>query len=289
METSCVDAIQALLKRNKHERIGANGFSTFSNHSFFVNGGIDFDLLEKKRIPPVFVPSPFKTNFDATHDLEELLLEEAPLEARAKHNRARVEPKPDASQQEKRAWTLYQTIEKKFEPFDYTVATFDAVSGGAGEDPLLDADGILTHDMLNLPLPPGQGNERRGLISRTPSTTFLDNRGTISPTLTTQLSMRALTASTSSAADGGVAIAPPLPDYAQRHTIGRTKTLSSSGFGESAVAAHDNSADAGEKAEKSKRVKKSLLGLLGKAKDGSGSKKGEAGVIGKGARAIVSD
>ena len=105
------------------DRIGANGFENFTSHPFFLP--IDFDKLEKKQVLPVFVPSSEKTNFDATYDLEELLLEEAPLEARARHQKPRPKLKPDASDQEKRAAQLHEMIEEYFEPFDYTQATFE--------------------------------------------------------------------------------------------------------------------------------------------------------------------
>ena len=71
------------------------------------------------------MPSSDKTNFDATYDLEELLLEEAPLEARARHQKPRPKLKPDATDQEKRSAQLHEMIEEYFEPFDYTHATFE--------------------------------------------------------------------------------------------------------------------------------------------------------------------
>lgn len=123
MDTSCVFAIRSLLCKKIHDRIGANGFENYKKHPFFIP--IDFDLLEKKQVPPVFIPSSEKTNFDATYDLEELLLEEAPLEARARHQKPRPKLKPDASDQEKRAAQLHELIEQYFEPFDYTQASFD--------------------------------------------------------------------------------------------------------------------------------------------------------------------
>lgn len=105
------------------DRIGASSFESFTSHPFFVP--IDFQKLERKQIPPVFVPSSEKTNFDATYDLEELLLEEAPLEARARHQKPRPKLKDSATEQEKRAAELYEMIERYFDPFDYTQATFE--------------------------------------------------------------------------------------------------------------------------------------------------------------------
>ena len=114
----CFHAISALLEKDRRKRIGAAGFDTFTDHAFFRK--LDFDLLEKKQIPPVFIPSSEKTNFDATYDLEELLLEEAPLEARARRQKPRMALKEDATEKEIRADELHRMIETLFEPFDYT-------------------------------------------------------------------------------------------------------------------------------------------------------------------------
>lgn len=72
----------------------------------------------------MFIPSSEKTNFDATYDLEELLLEEAPLEARARRQKPRERLKDDATEKEIREEELYLTIEREFQPFDYTVAAY---------------------------------------------------------------------------------------------------------------------------------------------------------------------
>lgn len=119
----CLHAISSLLEKNKNLRIGAAGFETFTDNPFFRE--IDFEALEAKEIEPVFCPSSEKTNFDATYDLEELLLEEAPLEARARKQKPRAELRDDATQQEIRADELHRMIETMFEPFNYTIAPND--------------------------------------------------------------------------------------------------------------------------------------------------------------------
>ncbi|KNG44843.1 rac-alpha serine threonine-protein kinase [Stemphylium lycopersici] len=116
----CLHAISSLLEKNRKKRIGAIGFDTFIDNPFFRP--IDFVALERREIEPVFVPSSDKTNFDATYDLEELLLEEAPLEARARRQKPREALKDDATEQEIRAEELHRMIETLFEPFNYTTA-----------------------------------------------------------------------------------------------------------------------------------------------------------------------
>lgn len=119
----CMDAVRSLLQADISRRIGALTYESFTNHPFFAD--IDFEALERKEIEPVFKPSSEKTNFDATYDLEELLLEEAPLEARARRQRPRERLKDDATAQEIREEELHKMIETLFEPFDYTTVAYD--------------------------------------------------------------------------------------------------------------------------------------------------------------------
>ena len=103
--------------------MGSVTFESFSDNPFFRP--IDFEALERKELEPVFVPSSEKTNFDATYDLEELLLEEAPLEARARRQKPREQLKDDASEKQIREDELYRLIENQFLPFDYTKAAYE--------------------------------------------------------------------------------------------------------------------------------------------------------------------
>ncbi|KAJ5773067.1 hypothetical protein N7457_007963 [Penicillium paradoxum] len=125
----CLRALGALMQKDRSQRIGAIGFETYTSHMFFAD--IDFDALERKQIPPVFRPSSDKTNFDATYDLEELLLEEAPLEARARRQKPRAELREDATAKEIRDDELHRLIETMFEPFDYTLTSYQGNAADA--------------------------------------------------------------------------------------------------------------------------------------------------------------
>lgn len=140
----CVSAMASLLEKNRSKRIGATGFNTFTNHPFFQK--LDFVALEKKDIFPIFVPSSEKANFDATYDLEELLLEEAPLEARARKQKPRAELREDATQREIRDDELHRMMETMFEPFDYTTVSYDVYVYSAASDIYL-----LTLGLVPLP------------------------------------------------------------------------------------------------------------------------------------------
>lgn len=130
----CMHAISSLLERDKTQRIGAASFESFTDNPFFRE--IDFEALERKEIEPIFRPSSEKTNFDATYDLEELLLEEAPLEARSRKQKPRAELRADATDQERRADELHRMVETMFEPFNYTTAPEQrSVSGPAKAGP----------------------------------------------------------------------------------------------------------------------------------------------------------
>lgn len=119
----CLHAISSLLEADPNHRIGSSTWQSFVDNPFFR--GFDFEALERKEIEPIFIPSSEKTNFDATYDLEELLLEEAPLEARARRQKPREPLKEDATEKEIKEEEMYKMIETNFKPFDYTAAAYD--------------------------------------------------------------------------------------------------------------------------------------------------------------------
>ncbi|GAP86790.1 putative AGC YANK protein kinase [Rosellinia necatrix] len=130
VSTDCVRAIRKALEPNPDVRLG-HTWEAFTKDPFFAM--IDFAMLEAKQIEPVFVPSADKTNFDATYDLEELLLEEAPLEARARRQKPRERLKDDATEKEIHEEELYRSIERDFHSFDYTVAAYKKITGAQGD------------------------------------------------------------------------------------------------------------------------------------------------------------
>ncbi|EMD38857.1 hypothetical protein CERSUDRAFT_112580 [Gelatoporia subvermispora B] len=91
-ETRCsrqgMHAIKAFLDRDPTKRLGCStngqGFEELRTDAWFV--GLDWDKLNAKALDPPFVPDSKKANFDASHELEELLLEDNPLKARQRKN-----------------------------------------------------------------------------------------------------------------------------------------------------------------------------------------------------------
>lgn len=177
----CLHAISSLLEKDKTQRIGSAGFDTFTDNPFFRE--LDFDALLAKEIEPIFCPSSEKTNFDATYDLEELLLEEAPLEARARKQKPRAELRDDATPQEIRADELHRMVETMFEPFNYTLvpenrdpaAEIDeaALAQAAVNDKTLPIDAVKQHDRDRSTPPPR--SQTPGNASRTRSSTRSEN------------------------------------------------------------------------------------------------------------------
>ncbi|RKP01217.1 hypothetical protein CXG81DRAFT_866, partial [Caulochytrium protostelioides] len=72
--------LRALIDRDPDKRLGATatgGHAVLQQHAFFRS--LPWPQVVSKQATPVFVPDSRKANFDATHELEELLLEDNPL------------------------------------------------------------------------------------------------------------------------------------------------------------------------------------------------------------------
>ncbi|ORX88040.1 hypothetical protein K493DRAFT_195296, partial [Basidiobolus meristosporus CBS 931.73] len=107
-----IDVIQGLCERNINQRLGCgeNGFTRLKAHPWFTD--IEWDKLLTKEAKPPFEPDSKHANFDATHELEELLLEENPLKARKRMDPSkRTKPLPKEM----------QAMEEKFLVYDYTL------------------------------------------------------------------------------------------------------------------------------------------------------------------------
>ncbi|KAI6044243.1 kinase-like domain-containing protein [Pisolithus marmoratus] len=83
-----IQAIKGFLDKDPSRRLACKsgeGFEELRRHPWFSR--IDWTALEAKAIPPPFTPDAKKANFDASHELEELLLEDNPLKAKTRKNR----------------------------------------------------------------------------------------------------------------------------------------------------------------------------------------------------------
>ncbi|KAG9312876.1 kinase-like domain-containing protein [Chiua virens] len=83
-----LQVIKGFLERDPAKRLACKlgeGFDELKNHPWFQS--IDWQTLESKELPPPFTPDSKKANFDASHELEELLLEDNPLKAKQRKQR----------------------------------------------------------------------------------------------------------------------------------------------------------------------------------------------------------
>lgn len=112
----CLDLISKLLNRSPFERLGCGpgGFDQFKAHPWFQ--GIQWSQLENKEATPPFTPSKKESNFDAVHELEELLLDGEPLRPRKRASKSTLSDAGTLSE----AARARQYLEEKFLPFDCT-------------------------------------------------------------------------------------------------------------------------------------------------------------------------
>ncbi|KAG8857622.1 hypothetical protein FRB96_005640 [Tulasnella sp. 330] len=104
-------ALSSLLERDPAKRLGCRpkgeGFEDLKKHPWFKS--IMWETLEDKEVISPFIPDSKKANFDATHELEELLLEDNPLKARKRNQNQ----DPNSLSAEQRQ------MEEQFTPYDF--------------------------------------------------------------------------------------------------------------------------------------------------------------------------
>ncbi|KAF9578392.1 hypothetical protein BGW38_005832 [Lunasporangiospora selenospora] len=107
----CLSAMRGFLTRDPNERLGVKGgMENIRQHPFFQAGTYQSNpenwwyMLETKQLTPKFQPSSDHVNFDATYDLEELLLDDEPLTYRSTRKRAqRMQKEKDKAMKEEYA------------------------------------------------------------------------------------------------------------------------------------------------------------------------------------------
>ncbi|KAJ1506580.1 hypothetical protein HMI54_002239 [Coelomomyces lativittatus] len=109
----CLDCISKLLIKDPNLRLGhgSDELLGFKSHPFFH--GMAWEKLIDLSYIPSFIPDPKKSNFDATHELEELLLEENPLKYKKRPVLKPGQQLPPMSKEMK-------LMEEEFLPFNYT-------------------------------------------------------------------------------------------------------------------------------------------------------------------------
>ncbi|KAH6582865.1 hypothetical protein BASA61_008276 [Batrachochytrium salamandrivorans] len=113
-----LDIIRQFVCRDTKQRLGTKemgGMDTLRAHPFFKI--FDWDLIESKTYPTPFVPDSKRANFDATHELEELLLEDRPLKAKPRKKKKEVidngEPETPLAKDQR-------AMEERFTVYDFS-------------------------------------------------------------------------------------------------------------------------------------------------------------------------
>lgn len=136
-----IQAIRGFLDRDYTRRLGCRpdgeGFKDVQDHPWFAE--LDWDALENKALQPPFVPDSKKANFDASHELEELLLEDNPL--KAKHRKQDISTMSPEMRQMEEQFTTYDfkaMRRRSYYPHNQeivTTMTASSSTGAAGSRP----------------------------------------------------------------------------------------------------------------------------------------------------------
>ncbi|KAI8093540.1 putative camp-dependent protein kinase [Halteromyces radiatus] len=118
-----IQVIKGLLTRDVSQRLGVGdqGFQDLKSHPWFKT--IQWQRLEAKQVEPPFIPDDKRANFDPTHELEEILLEDNPLKAKkrmAKKCGSNTDVSDKNNAYDAYSDPEYQVMEDKFLTFDYT-------------------------------------------------------------------------------------------------------------------------------------------------------------------------
>ncbi|KAI9472876.1 kinase-like domain-containing protein [Zychaea mexicana] len=126
VSSDAIDFVKGLLTRDINRRLGVKdkGFSQLVSHPWLRN--IQWELLESKQACPPFIPDSKRANFDPTHELEEILLEDNPLIVRKRNPKRSAASHANTSLRSQSINDLAessperQIMEEKFIVYDHT-------------------------------------------------------------------------------------------------------------------------------------------------------------------------
>ncbi|KAF8817588.1 kinase-like protein [Phlegmacium glaucopus] len=128
-----MQAVKGFLERDPAKRFGCKpqgeGFQELRRHPWFKS--IDWDTLESKEQTPPFTPDAKKANFDASHELEELLLEDNPLKAKArKANQDNLSVEMRQMEEQFTSYDFKKMQRRSYYPHNHLISTATATSSG---------------------------------------------------------------------------------------------------------------------------------------------------------------
>jgi len=167
--------LKQFLDRDCHRRLGCKprgeGFHELKRHPWFRP--IPWDSLATKELVSPFIPDSKKANFDATHELEELLLEDNPLKARKRNPNQDINNLSAEMRQMEEQFTSYDF--KRMQRRSYypqnsqlistvTAASSTAINSSRPTTPGLESDHniqIKRSDELVPPIPSRRGSAEK--------------------------------------------------------------------------------------------------------------------------------
>ncbi|KAK9456695.1 kinase-like domain-containing protein [Dipodascopsis uninucleata] len=120
LSSDIIAAVKGFLEPNASLRLGATGIDEVFSMPFFSQ--YDVIGLEKRMYSPVFVPPQNVSNFDMSHDIEEWLLEFAPLDGYGGGRSSRGGKSSRGNQDKSREQEMNRMIETMFPDYDYATA-----------------------------------------------------------------------------------------------------------------------------------------------------------------------
>lgn len=136
--SACKQFLRMSLTRDLAKRLSGSSQATncFRNHVWFA--GLDWEELKNKRLAPPFIPDNKHINFDPSHEIRELFLDEQPLRARKRQNQPTKVLTPEQQAMETRFtdydWTKAETTANPKKPSMPTSADYDCSTGGGYQD-----------------------------------------------------------------------------------------------------------------------------------------------------------
>lgn len=140
---AAMQTIRSLLERDPSKRLACKpngeGFTELKASAWFQP--IDWDVLDSKTLPPPFVPDSKKANFDASHELEELLLEDNPLKARTrKANQENFSPEMRQMEDQFTPYDFQKMKRKSYYPSNQLTTTQSSTALGSASRPVTPTD-----------------------------------------------------------------------------------------------------------------------------------------------------
>ncbi|KAI0793954.1 kinase-like protein [Fomes fomentarius] len=135
-----IQALKGFLERDPTRRLACKpngeGFDELRKHPWFSN--IDWNTLETKQQTAPFIPDSKKANFDASHELEELLLEDNPLRAKQRKERDISSLSAEMRQMEEQftSYDFKKMQRRSYYPQTQIISTVTSSTGPASSRPV---------------------------------------------------------------------------------------------------------------------------------------------------------